>query len=294
MFTFRLQLSKIFYCFRKLTTEAQKILQLDLHILPRIGSKAIEDVTVADLQGIFNAVDGSKATKDKIKQVLHSIYEHAVEDGIVPKNLTKSKNLKITGTASKTTPPYTVEQMKYLASNLNKITSDSDRTYLILQMFHPLRLEEVLGLKWADIDHDHGLLHIQRAVTHPTRNQPEIKDTKTVASARILGLSSLVPHRPASATLNDFVIGGKVPYSYTQVRRMCKRIQRETGFADKITPIHFRTTALTDLYEQTKDITQVQAAAGHTTATMTLKYYVKGRTPLSSAAAIIEQTYLPQ
>lgn len=70
----------------------------------------------------------------------------------------------------------------------------------------------------------------------------------------------LVPHLPQT-----FVFGGKKPLSYAQVRRMCDRIKRDTGFAENITPIRFRTTVLTDLYDQTKDIKLAQAAAGHTT-----------------------------
>lgn len=61
---------------------------------------------------------------------------------------------------------------------------------------------------------------------------------------------------------------------------MCDRIKRDTGFTENITPIRFRTTVLTDLYDQTKDIKLAQAAAGHTTSAMTLRYYVKGRETL--------------
>jgi hypothetical protein len=48
---------------------------------------------------------------------------------------------------------------------------------------------------------------------------------------------------------------------------------------------------LTDIYDQTKDIKQAQAAAGHTTATMTLKYYVKGRSGMHEATSAVERAY---
>ena len=56
-------------------------------------------------------------------------------------------------------------------------------------------------------------------------------------------------------------------------------------------PIRFRTTVLTDLYDQTKDIKLAQAAAGHTTSAMTLRYYVKGRETISKAAAVVDRAY---
>ena len=88
-----------------------------------------------------------------------------------------------------------------------------------------------------------------------------------------------------------FLFGGDKPLSYTQVRKMCQRIQRDTGFTESITPIRFRTTVLTDLYNQTKDIKLAQSAAGHTTSAMTLKYYVKGRETSSEAAAAVDRLY---
>ena len=72
---------------------------------------------------------------------------------------------------------------------------------------------------------------------------------------------------------------------------MCNRIKKDTGFSENITPIRFRTTVLTDLYDQTKDIKLAQEAAGHTTSAMTLKYYVKGREASASATAAVERAY---
>ena len=118
-----------------------------------------------------------------------------------------------------------------------------------------------------------------------------IGDTKTRSSARTIGLSALaVPHLP-QVKADEFVFGGRRPLSYTQVRKMCNRIKRDTGFSENITPIRFRTTVLTDLYDQTKDIKLAQAAAGHTTSAMTLRYYVKGRETISKAAAVVDRAY---
>lgn len=74
-------------------------------------------------------------------------------------------------------------------------------------------------------------------------------------------------------------------------RRICNRIKRDIDFEENITPIRFRTTVLTDIYEQTKDIKQAQAAAGHTTSAMTLKHYVKGRGTATTTATAIDSVY---
>lgn len=265
--------------------------QLTLHILPVLGNLAVEDITTDDIQRLFNGMKGAKATKDKAKIVLNQILDAAVEDNLISKNPLKSKRVKIKGKASKATPPYSVEQMRYLVQHIGDIQDPIDRAYMALQALHPLRLEEVLGLEPGDVDTQNMKIHIRRAVTHPTRNQPEVKDTKTDSSFRTIGLSSLaLPYLP-SHTTGKFLFGGDKPFSYTQVRRMCQRIKRDIGFSENITPIRFRTTVLTDLYDQTKDIKLAQAAAGHTTSAMTLKYYVKGRETATNATNAVERAY---
>lgn len=266
--------------------------QLRAYLIPAFHELAVEDIGPDEVQRLFNSMSGAKTTKDKARMVLNQILDAAVEDKLISSNPLKSRRVKITGKASKATPPYTVEQMRYLIQHIGDIQNPVDRAYMALQALHPLRLEEVLGLAPEDIDCDNMTVHIRRAVTHPTRNQPEVKDTKTESSHRTIGLSSLaVPYLQQMESAGAFLFGGDKPLSYTQVRKMCQRIQRDTGFAENITPIRFRTTVLTDLYDQTKDIKLAQAAAGHTTSAMTLKYYVKGRETSSEAVAAVDRLY---
>lgn len=262
--------------------------QITRYLIPHFKHIAVEEISVDDIQRLFNNISGTKATKDKVKTVLNMILETAVEDGLIERNPLQSKRLKITGRASQITEPYTQDEMRYMARNLDKIEDSSDKMYFVLLAFHPLRLEEVLGLKWEDIDITSKTIHVRRAVTHPDRNRPEIKETKTLASVRDIGLSSIALPHLIPGNPDEFVCGGSNPLSYTQVRRMNVRIGKQLEFAGRITPQRFRTTILTDLYDRTKDIKQTQAAAGHTTSAMTLKHYVKGRSndPAAAAAAV--------
>lgn len=126
--------------------------QLRKHLLPVLGERFLEDITADDLQQLYNNMSGAKATKDKAKIVLNMILDSAVDEGIIPRNPGKAKKIKVVGRQSQTTEPYTKEQMRYLAQRLSLIQNAMDRTYMALQLLHPLRLEEVLGLKWKDID----------------------------------------------------------------------------------------------------------------------------------------------
>lgn len=236
--------------------------QLTCYLLPAFEGMAIEDITTDEVQCLFNNMDTAKATKDKVKTVLKQIFEAARDDKLISDNPLKSKRLRITDTASKATQPYSVEQIRHLIQHIPDIQQPIDRAYMAIQALHPMRLEEVLGLQWADIDTENNVIHIRRAVTHPTRNQPEVKCPKTESSLRPIGLSPLAVPYLTRGKDSEFLFSGNSPLSYTQVRRMCNRIKKDTGFTESITPIRFRTTVLTDIYDQTKDIKLTQAVAG--------------------------------
>ena len=267
--------------------------QLRLYILPALKDKNVEDITSADVQGIFNSMDGTKATKDKCKVVLNMILKMAVEDELMKRNPLESSSFRLRGEASKTTPPYTVEEMRQIVEGIGKLTNPTDRAYLALHSLHPLRLEEVLGLRWKDVSETNMTLHICTAVTHPTRNAPEIKGTKT-GKERDIALSQVAWKHLQEIGMgqpDEFIVGGKKPLSYTQVEKMCTRIAKEIDFKGKITPRRFRATVLTDIYEQTGDIKLTQQAAGHATADMTLKHYVQTRRKSSETADAIDSLY---
>lgn len=210
---------------------------------------------------------------------------------MIQRNPLHSRSIRITGKSSTPIKPYTVEQMRYLVQHIADVRKPMDRNYLALHALHPLRPEEILGLQWQDIDFVEQTIRIERAVTHPHRNAPLVKGTKTDASRRVIDLvQQIIPYLSRSAG-EHFVLGGEKPLTYTQTRKMCQRIQQDINFEEAITPRRFRTTVLIDLYDMTKDIKQAQAAAGHTTATMTLKHYVKGRSEHRNTAAPIASAY---
>lgn len=265
--------------------------QLRLHILPVLGEKCIEDISVDDCQLLFNKISGTRATKNKVREVLSQIFDAAMDDKMLDSNPLKSRRLKITGADSKRTELYDVTQMKYLAQHIGDVVNPTDRLFLAMLCFHPLRLEEFLGLQYGDIDKQKCEINICRAVTHPTRNQPEVKETKTKKSTRITALSKLTLPYLTSGEDNEFLFGGKNPLSYTQLRKICQRIKKDISFLEDITPRRFRSTLLTDIYDQTRDVKLTQNAGGHATADITFKNYVQGREISRAATMALENLY---
>ncbi len=269
--------------------------QLRLYIYPVLGEKAIEDITPSDVQQVFNRMpEGSKQwTKAKVKIVLNQIFKMAIEDGYILRNPLQSTSVRVKGQAASTTKPYTVEQMRYLVAHLKDITDPTDRAWLTLSISLPLRPEEVLGLKWKDVDTEKCILHIRGTVTHPKRNMPEYKPyTKTASSVRDLAFpKEILCFLSEKGPDDEFVVGGKSPISYTQLRRMRSRIVKQIDFDEPLTPRRFRTTVATDISDTTHDLKLVQQMLGHATPQMTLKHYVKGRNDSVDASEAIGKCY---
>ncbi len=217
-----------------------------------------------------------------------SFLAEPLSDGRVVRNATYAR-----GQAAEATKPYTVEQMRYLAAHLNDISDPTRKAWLALSISLPLRPEEVLGLRWMDLDAGEGLLHIRGTVTHPTRNEPHFRPyTKTASSQRVLQLPpEILSYLPERGEPDEFIIGGKEPVSYTRLRSMRKWITKETGFGETITPRRFRTTVATDISAMTHDLKLVQRMLGHANPQTTLKYYDKGRKEAADASEAIRRCY---
>ena len=269
--------------------------QLKNYILPVLAEMNLEDITPADVQKIFNNMGKrmKQESKNKVKIVLNQIFKMAMNDDIIAKNPLEAPSIRIKGEKSTPTVPYSVNEMRYMAEHLIDIQSGMDRAWLAISISLPLRPEEVLGLTWADVDEVNGVFHIRNTVTHPARNEPEFKTyTKTAASIRDLAVSEeLLSCLPVRGKLNEFVIGGKTPLTYMQVRRMRERIQRDIQFDGSITPRRFRTTVATDISAQTHDLKLVQKMLGHSSPQMTLKHYDKGRSTTVDATDAIASCY---
>ncbi len=269
--------------------------ELDNHLFPLLGGKFIEEITPSDVQEVFNSMPSltKQETKKKTKIVLNQIFKMAVEDGLIQRNPMLSPSVRIKGLASSVTEPYSVEQMRHLAAHLSDVKDPTDRAWLVLSISLPLRPEEVLGLRWRDVDSDACVIHIRSTVIHPNRNAPEFKPyTKTASSVRDLAISKeTLGNLPKRGKPDEFVIGGAKPLSYTQLRCLCKRINVQTGFGETITPRRFRTTVATDISAATHDLKLVQRMLGHSTPQLTLKHYDKGRSHTVDASAAIGKCY---
>lgn len=101
---------------------------------------------------------------------------------------------------------------------------EREKRLAALLCYTGMRLEEILGLRWEDMDFQRNEIRIQRAVIHPKRNQPEIKSPKTKTSRRTIPLVSPLFLQLQPIGEKGFVLGDEKPLSYQQQKRTFDRI----------------------------------------------------------------------
>ena len=270
--------------------------QLEYYMYPAWGDKNIEDITSNDVQKLFNSMgDVAKATKDKLKHVMNMVFDYAVSMDYMVKNPLKSRSIRIIGKPEEKTPAYSVEEMKYFVQNIDRVKDSRDRAWFALMLFHPLRPEECLGLKYKNIvrTSNQTIMRIWATVTHPDRVRPVYRERlKTEASRREMAISEAALPYIGKGQPEEFVVSGEKPMSYTQVCHLRKRIAKDIGYDGTIVPRRFRTTVASDLYAATHDEKLVQRMLGHAKySTTAMDHYIETRAGIDTAGNIVASVY---
>ena len=248
------------------------------HINPRIGELKLTEITTAMFQRWFDELASAgykKETVLKIKNTLNPALDSAVEDGLIARNPLRSKRIVIhaeDGENHKAIPPKKMKQVRDGLAALPEIS----KLLAALLSYEGLRLEEVLGLQWQDVDFENKLLHVRRAVVHPSRNQPIVKIPKTKSSVRTVPLAEPLAELLTAGTPDEFIIGGKQPISYQQYKRAFRKIQNAFDLSG-YTAHDFRDTCATEWHEHGMPMDGIAKMLGHASSAVTEKHYVKFR-----------------
>ena len=260
------------------------------HILPRFGNRKIDSITSTDCQEWFNELNKkyAKETILKIKNTINPVFEAALEERLIDRNPLQSRFIEIGGkdtVSHQALPKEKMEQIRLEASALE----GKERLMVGLLSYTGMRFEEVLGMRWDDINDD--WIKIQRAVVHPQRNMPLIKSTKTKTSDRIIPyfkpLKDLIEMNRSKGYIlaSDKDPKGETPLSYSEARRIFEKIRKRFDIND-YSAHDFRDTCATEWREKGIPLDVIARLLGHAKTETTERKYVKYRTDLLSAATL--------
>ena len=198
---------------------------LQRHIYPALGGMRLDEITPDEIQAFFNTkMHMCRSTMQKMKIVIHQVFQSAIEDGYVQRNPASSSRLTISKRATgRTALPLTdVEDIVRQLPTLN----ETDRLFLLLPIYTGMRRSEMLGLRWSDVDFRLKQIRVQRGVTF-AGNQPVIGPPKSKAGYRFI---PLLPELDAALRAyeheGEYIIGGDRPITEQSYQRTWERINR--------------------------------------------------------------------
>lgn len=216
----------------------------------------------------YNTVDNRCST-------LRRIFESAVRDGIIRFNPVSDDRIKNTSRNKPETRSLSLEEAASLLNNLSMLPTLRQQTILATYLHTGLRREELLGLRWEDIDLNRNEMHIQRSVTY--RRGAHVSPLKTRQSNRYILLSEqlrriLIQHERREGFLIS--VDGTDPLPLRMYEKEMDTIRSTFNMPD-VHSREFRRTFSTLQIAANVPLPVVQANMGHTKPNMTLQAYVK-------------------
>lgn len=195
-----------------INTKNDYISRINSHIIPMLGSYKLKDITTAVVQNFYNKLISEKNLKPvsakKVYDILNGCLKYAKKLGyiyILPTDIEKQKCEK---------PDiqfWTKEEIDFF---LKSIKGTYLYTPILVDVLTGLRIAELCGLRWKDIDLENGFLEVNSQVINDKANKTLVLSSilKTNTSHRIISIPNvLIKHLKAikterNATKNDFVI----------------------------------------------------------------------------------------
>lgn len=271
------------------------------HIKPNIGNLPLTKLTTLDLQMMYqklltggrvdrlesqNQPKGLSAkTVRNLNQIISSAMKLAIEQKLIAHNPADGCALpRVEHREMKTLP---VEQ---LAAFLNEAKKTGTYEMYYLDLATGMRRGELLGLKWEDIDFDHGVIHIRRQVAR-LNNTVQEAPLKTKNSYRNISIGAdaveLLKQKKEKDNGKSIYVfpsptGG--PLAPDSVLHMLHRVLERAGLP-KIRFHDLRHTFATLALQNGVDIKTVSGMLGHFSAGFTLDTYAHVTTAAQREAA---------
>jgi integrase len=134
-----------------------------LHLVPTLGRVKLKNLSPAHVRGLYREkLDSglSSSSVQRIHALLHKALKQAVNDGLIPRNVTEG--VKAPRQQRKEMKTFTPEQARTF---LEAAKGDRLGALYIAAIHTGLRQGELFGLRWEDVDLDAGTLSVHRTLS---------------------------------------------------------------------------------------------------------------------------------
>lgn len=271
-----------------------------LYILPSLGKKKMNNITLRDWQAVLNEARPQKEDKEALSHktmthlmsIINSLHRFAY-------NNYYCEEWRGSLYVPKGHPRGTKEILQ--PDEIRKLLEDDSEWFsscFKIMLLCGLRPGEALGIKEGDITED-GVLNIRRSIN----DEGEITEGKNKNARRTVPLPSLAEliirqtiernhsHNFGTDWVFPNVVGGQS--SQDNVRKQWNKIRTRLGFSDNIVPYGLRHTWLSIISSQTHlSEGTIKSLIGHSESMPTFgvyKHELKGE--MSEAAQVIDLTF---
>lgn len=264
------------------------------HIAPQIGMYKLSELNTDIFQRFFNMQSDSGSlrggglspkTLSNISRMIHKSMQKALELELINKNYVEF--IELPKQEAPEMRVLTVYEQKLLMNELSR-SKEKLAFGVYLSLALGIRLGEVLGLRWSDIDTKNGIVHIRRTVNRlPTldssaKTELVVGTPKSKKSVRDIPINDelckeIISYNAKTNNLayNDNYllrssIGG--PAEPKTLQDTFKRILKDAGIADA--NFHsLRHTFATRAIEKGVDVKTLSVILGHSSVNFTLDRY---------------------
>lgn len=264
----------------KVSTYSSYQLRIRKYILPFLGHIKLIDLQSAQIQGFITHLSELHISGSSIRSIL-TVLKSALNQAVLDNHLLKNpcQNVTVKKNEAEDVRALTKEEQKKIESVSLK---ETDCSAVMLALYTGMRIGEISGLKWSDIDFENNRIAVNRTLYRTTmvdkerKTQVVIDSPKTKSSKRVIPIATnlkgyLLEKQARSAS--EYVIACRGRYAEPRlINYRFKKILADAGLSH----IHFhmlRHTFATRCIEQGVDIVTISKLLGHSSTKMTLDVY---------------------
>ena len=280
-------------------------------------SLPLDKVSAGSIQTLYNSLYNNGCPISAIKTInktMDRFYKYLVQHSYVPYNFTDTLTIpKEYKEGSKDITVWTDEELSCILNNFEKAQNDFRlRFLLVLAIYTGLRISELLGVKYEDIEktQDGYILNVRRQISNVATYDSTGEKTRELKAATLKTHNSYRTIPLTSRVIDELKIhkkwhrveqmknGYRTDYIFTtetggfyykkSCETSCKRYYKRIGVEAKGFQV-YRHTFATNLCKRGVPIQTAQILCGHSDISITAKYYVGiGEEEKKNAVALLE------
>ena len=267
----------------KPTTYSHYVRLIKRHIVPSLGGYPLQDIQEAQIQNYIYSLSDQQLSSGTVR-IIFALIRQSMDFAVKQELLLRN-------------PCYEVELPRLNPRVVRALSIDEQRRLetaaltdlgcspIILALYSGLRIGEISGLKWTDIDFDNRWIRVTRTISRiidetslHAKTQVVSGTPKTAESSRIIPLADnlkdyLLDKR--SHAVGEYVITSRKGFAEPRViNYRLKKTLQQAGLESAGIRFHsLRHTFATRCLEQGVDIASLSKLLGHRSTKMTLDTY---------------------